>query len=70
MKEKNKLMGFEQVGLPINELNYNLLVKLLELVKTNYNQVYLLFNEMFELYKNKNVSVIGFFRKFAENHEY
>ena len=58
MKEKNKLMGFEQVGLLINELDYDLLVKLLELVKTNYNQAYLLFNEMFELYKNKNVSVI------------
>lgn len=58
MKEKNKLMGFERVGLPIDKLDYDLLVKLLELVKIDYDQICLLFNEMFELYKNKNISVI------------
>ena len=49
---------FSEKGLPLNELDYNLVVKLLEFVKSDYNEVVLLFNEMLELYKNKNISVI------------
>lgn len=54
----NLYEDFSEKGLPLNELDYNLVVKLLEFVKSDYNEVVLLFNELLELYKNKNISVI------------
>ena len=51
---------FSKKGLPLDELNYNLLEKLVEFVKGDYKQSCLVCNEMLEMYENGEVNNIKY----------
>lgn len=51
---------FSKRGLSLDELDYNLLEKLVEFVKNDYKQSCLVFNEMLEMYENGEVNNIKY----------
>ena len=51
---------FSEKGLSLDELDYNLLEKLVEFVKSDYKHSCLVFNEMLEMYENGEVNNIKY----------
>ena len=52
------IKNFSKKGLPLDELNYNLLEKLVEFVKSDYKQSCLVCNEMLEIYEKGEINNI------------
>ena len=55
---RNLYDEFTKKGLLLSELDYDLVLVLLDYVKNNYEQICLVLNEMFELYEDKQFDVI------------